>query len=459
MLAQQRGVSMYMRQLVRIGLLALCAVFAATSAMAGWKEDQAAMFAKIPVQPGDTIDTTNWEKVKDLLPSSIVDWVKKGDFVLKIAEFQWDYNTDEAWRQQSASNAGKYTIGKDGEVIDKTTNGNPAFVSGEPYPEIDWKNDPQAGAKLIHNIVAKGSRTGTFSTTYDVDWIGRSGFERDYVGHWMLNYYWNRPGGEISNPQGFLVNEFIKVKQPYDLAGILQLTQRYINERADQSYSYLPAIRRVKKVSGSNRSSPFLGSDFVNDDAYGFYGKPESMEWKIVDQKIVLLPLTEWAAKGPAKFTKQLDGSWKAPSNLNSPILGWELQKDGWTGAPWAPVNAVYVPRMMYVVEAKAKDKYYNYGDMTFYIDPVAGFTYKVINDRAGSYWKTMMVSYVPAAWDGKLTVCSGTFYAIIDDKSDHASFCSCFGHHDKYDMEVIYNTPDITPAMMSPTAMSAMSK
>jgi len=437
--------------------LTLFTVFSAGNVLAGWQEDQAAMFQQAQLKPGEKIDKANWEKIKDVVPPSVAEWVKKGDFILDIAEFKWDYNTDEAWRKATADNAGKYEIGPDDEVIEKATGKLPEYLVGEPFPTIDWKNDPKAGIKLVHNIVAKGSRTGTLSTDYDVDWIGRQGFERDYSATWYLNYFWNRPSGPIANPENFVVNEFIKVRTPYDLSGMVQLTQRFIDSRPDQSYAYLPAIRRTKKVSGSNRSSPFLGTDFVNDDAYGFYGKPESMNWKIVGEQVALLPVVKWGTEGPANFKKQQNGGWAKPANLRGPLNGYEVE--GWTGAPWAPTNFAWVPRKMYVVECVAKDKYYNYGKMRFYIDPVAGFTYKVIHDRAGDYWKTLIVSYVPAKWDNRITVCSGTWYGIIDDKTDHASICNCFGEHDKYDFQVVYRDPEVTSAMMAPTAMAAQSK
>ena len=40
--------------------------------------------ARADVAPGDVIDKTNWEKAQDLLPEPVLDWVKKGDFILNI---------------------------------------------------------------------------------------------------------------------------------------------------------------------------------------------------------------------------------------------------------------------------------------------------------------------------------------------------------------------------------------
>ena len=48
--------------------------------------------ANADVVPGDVIDKTNWQKVEGLLPESVLNWVKKGEFILNIGELQWDPN-------------------------------------------------------------------------------------------------------------------------------------------------------------------------------------------------------------------------------------------------------------------------------------------------------------------------------------------------------------------------------
>jgi hypothetical protein len=65
----------------------------------------------------------------------------------------------------------------------------------------------------------------------------------------------------------------------------------------------------------------------------------------------------------------------------------------GWQGAPWAPVDLVWTPRDVWIVEAIPKDDYYNYGRMLYYVDKQCyyGF-YKEIYDRSGKYWKTIFM-------------------------------------------------------------------
>jgi len=437
-------------------LVALFAVLMASNAMAGWKEDQAAMFEQIPVKPGDKIDTSNWEKVKDLLPPSVVNYVKKGDFTIEIAELNWAYQADDEWLKKTAENAGKYDVSADGSLIDKSTGKLVDYVYGEPFPEIDLK-DRKAGAKLAHNMVIKSGRAGEQYSEWSTIWVGRGGFERIAEGSWTTYNYWARPNGKISNPSGLLLTSLIKVETPYDVAGICSINQRSIDQTPDQGYSYVPAIRRVKKVSGTTRSSPFLGTDFCNDDSYNWYGKNETMEWKLIGKKIVLMPIHKYNLDGPVQFEKKPNGTWAAPASIKNTRSGYEVS--GWKGAPWAPVDLVYVPRMMYIVEAVPKDPYYNFGKMTYYIEPFHGFIYKLVNDRSGGYWKTLLANFTTAKWDGRITTANVDWQLSIDDKADHATITNDIGKWGNKLYRVEYGNPDITPALFSPTNLAAQSK
>ncbi len=54
-------------------------------------------------------------------------------------------------------------------------------------------------------------------------------------------------------------------KEPRDVAGTAMLTFSHGLEPDDQ-WLYLPAIKRVKRISSKNRSGPFMGSEFAFED-------------------------------------------------------------------------------------------------------------------------------------------------------------------------------------------------
>lgn len=61
-------------------------------------------------------------------------------------------------------------------------------------------------------------------------------------------------------------NKVIMVFQdPADVKGSAVLTHSHIQGNDDQ-WIYLPALKRVKRISSSNKSGPFMGSDFAYED-------------------------------------------------------------------------------------------------------------------------------------------------------------------------------------------------
>ncbi len=53
--------------------------------------------------------------------------------------------------------------------------------------------------------------------------------------------------------------------QPRDVKGTAFLTFTH-NEGPDDQWLYLPALKRVKRISSSNKSGPFMGSEFAYED-------------------------------------------------------------------------------------------------------------------------------------------------------------------------------------------------
>jgi len=54
------------------------------------------------VQPGDRIDRTNWQRAEGLLPPSVLNWVKKGDYVLSIGKLDYEVAWEPEYLRASA---------------------------------------------------------------------------------------------------------------------------------------------------------------------------------------------------------------------------------------------------------------------------------------------------------------------------------------------------------------------
>jgi outer membrane lipoprotein-sorting protein len=57
--------------------------------------------------------------------------------------------------------------------------------------------------------------------------------------------------------------------QPKDVQGTAFLTFSHTAE-ADEQWIYLPALKRVKRINSSNKSGPFMGSEFAYEDIASF---------------------------------------------------------------------------------------------------------------------------------------------------------------------------------------------
>ena len=91
---------------------------------------------------------------------------------------------------------------------------------------------------------------------------------------------------------------------PKDVKGTKMLTWEH-GESDDKQWLYLPSLKRVKKIYGSNRSSSFMGSEFTYEDLasgqevkkynYKFLSKIEGKSWTI-----------ERRSKGKSYYTKAI---------------------------------------------------------------------------------------------------------------------------------------------------------
>jgi hypothetical protein len=398
--------------------------------------------ARGDVAPGDTIDKTNWQKVEGLLPDPVLNYVKKGDFILHIGKFNYDPTFEPEFLKASQANAGKYDIDADGNVVDPKTGKRPDYIYGFPFPNVDPK-DPKAASKIVWNRSFAVFKGGQNWFPYEVLWVGRGGLERRIAGT-SIDYYFDGRPNKLPNPDATELKELSNVNSPASVEGFLQLTWRYMDNRPDSVWSYVPAIRRTRQLSSVNRSDPFLGSDFTSDDTFVWYGKNQSMTWKLIGQQDVLV---ESVQPDPAPLLPGPPGdsgtSWIISKDFKGAVYGYETPN--WTGAPWAMTNMIWVKRPAWVLEAFPKDPYYSYGRQVVYADRESNLLlYKVVYNRAGEYWKLAFRDLTPG-WspDGahryELTACQ----MVIVDKTDHSGIGTGTGTHGNASE---YNTSRVHP-------------
>ncbi len=318
---------------------------------------------------GDTLDQSNAKLAADLLPPEILKHFEKGDYKNPIVA----YPTGNAHWEQSfvdATKKNESTLDVDaaGTIIDKATGKQPDYYYGLPFPNIDEK-DPKAAVKIAWNQFLSYWYGGSSYNRTLVAMLSRKGLDRGIVARgWFHFYDGQAPKYRPANPTG-LQSQFLGITlTPADLEGTASLSWRYRDPgKRDSVWAYVPALRRVRAVSPANRSDGYLGSDISGDDGFFFDGKPEDFEWKLIGKRDGLRVVDAATIKGGLK-TRAIDGGgWAVLTDDNPPTAGF--RKPGWTGAPWAPVDAALAKRTMWVIEAVPRDKYYLYGKLELWID------------------------------------------------------------------------------------------
>jgi hypothetical protein len=275
--------------------------------------------------------------------------------------------------------------------------------------------------KLMENNHYMQYMPGDLRFPFQGIWINRSGYVRETESLLIQMALDGYPGAlEISNPRRIEKYIIIAVRKPYDLSGSSIMTWRYRDpKKQDNSFAYSPMIRRVRRMSSANRSDALMGSDMAVDDANGYDGKVTAFTWKILRKQEAIIPILDVE---PQRIVQNDLGEWETTKNIKPVIYGY--QKEGWQGAAWAPTNLCWVKRPVYIIEMKAKDRYYNYGVQHIWFEAETyGCSFKVIHDKAGLYWKTLFISGAALESDDK----SMRFYTVssqqmIDDRAKRST-------------------------------------
>jgi hypothetical protein len=350
--------------------LSLLPVMVAVAALVGMTSRNT---AAADLKTGDMIDKSSWQKAEGLLPPEILRHYKDGEYANKFIDWPASMTTfPPDFKAASDANEGKFTTGPDGAILDKATGKQPAYVMGFPFPTIDEK-DPAAAAKILWNHFYRSWYYGNILAESQVNWINPTRLERRADVEASFGYYDGVPRDELppANPDNFLYRSLALVVGPADLNGTAALTWRYRDPgKRDSSWSYVPALRRVRAVSPANRSDGFLGSDVSQDDGQFFDGKLEDFVWRLVGQTDQLRLSEETNLKGRAKSVwvegKGWDAEWP-----DVPFIGY--MDPNWKGVAWAPTAAATLSkRRHWIIEGVPRDKYYMYGKLQLYIDTVS---------------------------------------------------------------------------------------
>lgn len=318
---------------------------------------------------GDVLGPENAAAARDLLPPPILRHYEKGEYRNPIVAYPLGNATwEKSFVEATERNTGELDVDDRGTIIAKETGKQPPYLYGIPFPRIDEK-DPKAAVKIVWNQFLAYWYGGSSYNRTLVAMLSRKGVEREIVANGWFNFLDGLPPKyRQANPNG-LQSQFLGVTlKPADLQGTASLSWRYRDPaKRDSVWAFVPALRRVRAVSPTNRSDGYLGSDISGDDGFFFDGKPEDFEWRLVGRRDALRVVDPTTLAGNLPVAALPGGGWSVLTDDNPPAAGY--QKKEWTGLPWAPVSSALAKRPVWVVEGTPRDKYYLYGRVELWID------------------------------------------------------------------------------------------
>jgi hypothetical protein len=235
------------------------------------------------VNPGDKIDASSVGQVKDMISPGIQWMVEHGMPITVVGSKEIEM--PKAYLDATEKYSGQVKLSADGRRVEN-------YVAGLPFPKID-PADPQAAIKIMWNYDNKPEGTDDIDLrNFDADTgtMGTNGGELSVERHFLLDhlraisytgrlYVDPKPTFE-PNPDGVRGKQALyPILEPFDLKGVGTLSFRYLDpEKQDDTWLYLPSLRRVRRLSSAQRSDALFGQDTDVDSYYGYAGNPAWMD-------------------------------------------------------------------------------------------------------------------------------------------------------------------------------------
>jgi Protein of unknown function (DUF1329) len=325
---------------------------------------------------GEVIGFDGVEKLRPFLPREF--WDNRDFFFypgmqLEIGPTQADYSPAAVYQAATQRFKGKPRIGPDGSLEN--------YVAGQPFAEpIDCKGDPNAGVKYMWNFSYRWSGSGGKARFFYSYWDRGEQLPLYYEGHAESVQLSRRPEPEFLDKNGGDVFRGEKRKEasgptveaPFDARGIMLLSYRYkssdgprADAKNDDTWVYVPTLRRVRRISTAQRTDAVAGTDFTMDDLFSFNGIVPQYEWTCLGEMKIIAPMNSKVKAYPYEKDHNF-----GPYGLSYASDRWEL-------------------RDSVLIRMKPKNADHPYSHKDIYIDKQTfSAHYAFAYDQKGELWK-----------------------------------------------------------------------
>jgi hypothetical protein len=357
-------------------------------------EDAAALAPTF--QEGDVISIDQVDKLRPFLPPEF--WNNRDFFFhegmkLEIGPSHYDYSPPPEHAAATARFRGQARIGPD-ESLENYTAGDPFPMEG-----IDCAGDPQAGVKIMWDFDYQWDGDGAAASFFYSYWDRGEQLPLYYDGtaktiklaRRVETQYLDTNNGDIFRGEKRKSAFGIEVKAPFDARGIMLMTYRYKSSdkprseaKNDDTWVYVPTLRRVRRLSAAQRTDAVAGTDFTFDDLRSFAGIVPQYTWSCLGETDLLGPMNSKVKAFPYEKEHNF-----GPYGLSFADDRWELRR-------------VFVIRMV----PKNADHPYHHKDI--YIDKATLMAlYSFAYDQKEELWKIIWHNH---RWSGDSSL-TGPWY------------------------------------------------
>jgi hypothetical protein len=248
-------------------------------------------------QPGDVITAAEAGSLTGWIPEELFPYVIEGfeDLRMRIKP-TGDYTPHASYVEATVKYACQPRLDEKGNLVD--------YVAGQPFPYSEWAkaatahrcdltpDDPDFALKLAWNVNYRWQGSGfnypQWGFSYmrnggkDLWRLGQGIYRRTYFSHradLLPETHELVPGTDVEWA------EFIEVADPFDLRGTMFLLFRYTDpKKEDDTWAYIPSLRRVRRISTTQKSDSLLGTEFTFEDFYLFAGYVLDQKWEFAGE-------------------------------------------------------------------------------------------------------------------------------------------------------------------------------
>jgi hypothetical protein len=253
------------------------------------------------VKPGDVVTAANKESVRGLVPDEFYTYAIESfpDLEMHIVETE-DFPVHPAYVEATVKYACQASLDARGNLVN--------YTAGQPFPFSEWAkaatnhacdlspDDPQIGLKLAWNVNWRWQGgSGSNIPHWGFANMRNMGRERWRIsqGEYRRTYFSGRADllpetTELEKGTDVEWAEYFDVKSPFDLRGTMFLLYRYRTDKEDDTWAYIPALRRVRRIAATQKSDSLLGTEFTLEDFYLFSGYVWDHVWQYEGESTLL---------------------------------------------------------------------------------------------------------------------------------------------------------------------------